>query len=74
MGRDPVKKNMDIFQKPKTFRDRKKHPSKKQQHEYAKEHARELNNPVHQTYERSKDWKKQVAASMDEETNDDEHD
>jgi len=52
--RDPVKKNMDLFQKPKTFRDRKKHPSKKQQREEQAGRIDELHHPAHKPYEREK--------------------
>jgi hypothetical protein len=46
---------MDFFQKPRTFRDRKKNPSKKQVQE-STQHE-ELHHPQRQPYRREKNWK-----------------
>lgn len=53
--KDPVKKNTDLFQKPRTFRERKKNPSKKQAQESAQ--REELHHPQRQPYRREKNWK-----------------
>lgn len=45
--KNPVAKNNNEFNKPKTFRDRKKHPSKKQ-----KVKEQELHHPLHEPYKR----------------------
>lgn len=68
MGRNPVAKFNNEFNKPKTFRDRKKNPSKKQQREELEKKLDELHHPAHQPYERDGEWKKEVkavVASMD---------
>ena len=55
--RDPVKKSMDTFQKPRTFRDRKKHPSKKEE---LRDH------PLHRPYEREHtNWTKEALDAED---------
>jgi hypothetical protein len=50
--KNPVAKNNNEFNKPKTFRDRKKHPSKKQQRQERAEKIHELHHPQHEPYER----------------------
>lgn len=45
--KNPVAKNMNEFNKPRTHRDRKKHPSKKQ-----KIKEQELHHPQHEPYDR----------------------
>lgn len=64
--KDPVKKNMDILHKPKTHRDRKKNPSKEDQRRELEQRMNELHHPLHQPYERNKDWKRDLAASMED--------
>lgn len=74
MVRNPVAKFNNEFNKPKTHRDRKKNPSKKQQREELEKHIDELHHPLHEPYERDGKWKKEVVAviaSMDETDNDD---
>lgn len=50
--KNPVAKNNNEFNKPKTFRDRKKHPSKKQQREDKQARIEELHHPRHEPYTR----------------------
>ena len=50
--RNPVAEHINEFNKPKTFRDRKKHPSKAQQREERQERITELHHPVHPPYKR----------------------
>lgn len=55
--RDPVKKNMDLFQKPRTFRDKKKHPSKKEEFR---------DQPLHRPYHRDHtNWTKEAMDAED---------
>lgn len=48
--RDPVKKNMDLLQKPRTFRDRKKENKKNPPKDL------EMPHPKHPPYKRTEDW------------------
>lgn len=48
-NKDPVKKNMDLFQKPRTFRDRKKENKKNPPKDL------EMPHPKHQPYKRTKE-------------------
>lgn len=50
--KNPVAKNNNEFNKPKTFRDRKKHPSKAQQRKEKAERIGEAEHPKHAPYER----------------------
>lgn len=50
--RDPVKKNMDVLHKPKTFRDRKKEYARNKKYE-----GIEHEHPVHQPYHRAEKYK-----------------
>lgn len=50
--KNPVAKFSNEFNKPKTFRDRKKHPSKAQQREYINEHVHELHHQDAEPYKR----------------------
>ena len=52
---NPVAKHAPEFCKPKTFRDRKKDYSRKMKYK-----DNEMEHPVHQPYERDKEWKKMV--------------
>lgn len=49
---NPVAKFNNEFNKPKTFRNRKKHPSKKQQKEDFESRKNELHHPMHAPYKR----------------------
>lgn len=51
---NPVAKNMNEFCKPKTFRDRKKHPSKEMQRQERADRIGELVHPKQAPYKRDK--------------------
>jgi hypothetical protein len=50
--KNPVAKNNNEYNKPKTFRDRKKHPSKAQQRKDKADRIGELEHPKHEPYVR----------------------
>lgn len=64
--RNPVAKFNNEFNKPKTFRDRKKHPSKGQQREERQQRITELHHPLHEPYERDNGWKRDAVLVEDD--------
>lgn len=70
--RNPVAKYNNEFNKPRTFRDRKKSPSKKEEQVSLQ---KELHHPVHQPYHRThKNWTKEALDAEDIFRGDDEDD